>query len=94
MDVAMPVLNGLRATCQILKAVPGAKVLMLSAHADDAYIVQAVKCGAMGYLIKQTSAGNVCTAIREVDKGSTFFSPSIPKHLRARSRKKETGLHG
>jgi len=87
MDVAMPLLNGLQATRQILKAVPATKVLMLSAHSEEAYIVEAVNSGAMGYLIKQSSAGNVCTAIREVHKGNTFFSPSIPKHLHKRNRK-------
>ncbi len=79
MDVTMPLLNGFQATCQILKAVPTTKVLMLSAHSDEAYIVEAVNSGAMGYLLKQTSAGCVCAAIREVQKGNTFFSPSIPK---------------
>jgi DNA-binding NarL/FixJ family response regulator len=88
MDVTMPLLNGLQATCQILKAFPLTKVLMLSAHSDEAYIVEAVKSGAMGYLIKQTSADNVCTAIREIQKGNTFFSPSIPKHLHKRNLKK------
>ena len=87
MDVTMPLLNGLQATCQILKAVPASKVLILSAHSDEAYIVAAVNSGAMGYLIKQTSAGNVCTAIREVHKGNTFFSPSIPKRLHHRNQK-------
>jgi DNA-binding NarL/FixJ family response regulator len=87
MDVAMPRLSGLQATCQIVKGVPGTKVLMLSAHADEAYIVEAVKCGAMGYLLKQTSADNVSTAIREAHSGNAFFSPSIPKRLRTRSRK-------
>ena len=77
MDVTMPLLNGLQATRQILKAVPASKVLILSAHSDEAYIVEAVNSGAMGYLIKQTSAGHVCDAIREVHKGNTFFSPSI-----------------
>jgi DNA-binding NarL/FixJ family response regulator len=85
MDVTMPLLNGLQATCQILKAAPATKVLILSAHSDEAYIVAAVKSGAMGYLIKQTSAGDVCTAIREVHKGKTFFSPSIPKHFHRRT---------
>jgi DNA-binding NarL/FixJ family response regulator len=80
-DVTMPLLNGLQATGQILKAFPATKVLMLSAHQDEAYIVESVKAGASGYLIKPTSAGQVCTAIREVHKGNTFFSPSIPKHL-------------
>ena len=86
MDVTMPLLNGLQATCQILKACPVTKVLMLSAHSDEAYVIEAVNSGAMGYLIKQTSADNVGTAIREVHKGNTFFSPSIPKRLHKRVR--------
>jgi DNA-binding NarL/FixJ family response regulator len=48
MDIAMPLLNGLEATCQILKAVPATKVLMLSAHSDDAYVEDATNSGAMG----------------------------------------------
>ena len=85
MDVTMPLLNGLQATCQILKAVPATRVLMLSAHSDEAYIIEAVKSGASGYLIKQTSAGDVCAAIRSVHNGRTFFSPSIPKRLHHRN---------
>ena len=87
MDMTMPLLNGLEATCQILKDAPATKVLMLSAHSDDAYVEAATTSGAMGYLIKQTSADSVCTAIREVQKGNTFFSPSIPSRLRKRNRK-------
>jgi DNA-binding NarL/FixJ family response regulator len=86
MDVSMPLLNGLQATCQILKAVPATKVLMLSSHSDEAYVIEAVNYGAMGYLIKQTSADSVCTAIREVHKGNRFFSPSIPEYLHKSSR--------
>ena len=89
MDVTMPLLNGLQATCQILKAFPATKVLMLSAHSDEAYIANAVNSGAMGYLIKQTSSNNVCHAIREVQKGNTFFSPSIPIRLHKRKRIKK-----
>ena len=85
MDVTMPLLNGLQATRQILKAAPTSKVLVLSAHSDEAYVIDAVNAGALGYLIKQTSAANVCTAIRKVHKGNTFFSPSIPKHLHNRN---------
>ena len=86
MDIAMPLLNGLHATCQILKAAPATKVLMLSAHSDDAYVEAATNCGAMGYLLKQTCADSVCPAIREVQKGNTFYSPSIPSRLHKRSR--------
>ena len=79
MDIAMPLLNGLEATRQVLKAVPTTKVLMLSAHSDDAYVKNATDSGAMGFLLKQTSAHDVCRAIREVHKGKTFFSPSISR---------------
>lgn len=98
MDVAMPLLNGLQAACQILAIMPrlrtqsrppATRVLMLSAYSDDAYVVEALNSGAMGYLIKHTSADNVCTAIREVHKGNTFFSPSIPQRLYKRNQKKQ-----
>ncbi len=52
MDLAMPVLNGLEATRQILKSLPGTRVLILSAHSDDAYVEQVTALGAAGYLIK------------------------------------------
>jgi len=82
MDIAMPQLNGLEATQRILKAVPATRVLILSAHGDDGYLRQVVALGAAGYLIKQTSADLLARAIREVQKGNTFFSPSIAKRLR------------
>ena len=87
MDIAMPLLNGLEATRQILQARPAIKVLILSAHSDDAYIEQIVALGAAGYLIKQTSHDVLSRAIREVQKGKTFFSPSISKRLHHHSEK-------
>ena len=89
MDMAMPLLNGVNATRQILKAVPTTKVLMLSAHSDEAYVEEATNSGAMGYLLKQTCADTVCSAIREVQKGNTFFSPSIPSRLHKRNGEKQ-----
>ena len=82
MDIAMPLLNGLEATRQVLKAVPGTKVLILSAHSDDAYIKEAADSGAVGFLLKQTSSHIVCEAIREIQKGNKFFGPAITKRLR------------
>ena len=79
MDIAMPLLNGLEATRQVLKALPATKVLMLSAHNDDAYVTTAAESGAVGFLLKQTSSQDVCRAIREVHKGKKFFSPSISR---------------
>src|SRR3984885_1878023 len=81
MDIAMPLLNGLEATRQVLKAVPATKVLMLSAHSDDAYVNNATESGAVGFLLKQTSAHEVCRAIREVQKGKTFFSASVSRRF-------------
>ena len=79
MDIAMPLLNGLEATRQLLKERPLTKVLMLSAHSDDAYVQNAMDSGAMGFLLKQTSAHEVCRAIREVHAGKKFFTASIAK---------------
>jgi DNA-binding NarL/FixJ family response regulator len=81
MDIAMPLLNGLEATRQLLQALPATRVLMLSAHSDSAYVQNATESGAVGFLLKQTSAHEVCRAIREVHAGKTFFSPSISKQL-------------
>ena len=81
MDIAMPVLNGLEATRQILAANPAAKIVILSAHSDDEYIERMIAAGAAGFLEKQTSAEILTQAIREVASGAKFFSPSITKRL-------------
>jgi DNA-binding NarL/FixJ family response regulator len=81
MDIGMPLLNGLEATRQVLKAVPATKVIILSAHSDDAYVTNATESGAVGFLLKQTSADDVRRAIREVHQEKTFFSPSISRRL-------------
>jgi DNA-binding NarL/FixJ family response regulator len=82
MDIAMPVLNGLEATRQILAANPAAKVVILSAHSDDEYVERMIAVGVAGFLEKQTSAEILTKAICEVAKGGTFFSPTIAKRLR------------
>jgi DNA-binding NarL/FixJ family response regulator len=87
MDIAMPVLNGLEATRQILVANPAAKVIILSAHSDDEYIERMTAVGAVGFLEKQTSADVLTKAIREVAKGNKFFSPSIAKRMSNSSSK-------
>lgn len=81
MDIAMPLLNGLEATRQIRAANPSAKVLILSAHSDDAYIELTRAAGVSGFLEKQTSAEILTKAIREVAKGNSYYSPSIAKRL-------------
>ena len=87
MDIAMPLLNGLEATRQIRKDLPDTKVLILSAHSDDAYVEQVSALGAAGFLLKQTSSEVLAKAIREVQKGNTFYSPAIARRLKGRDQK-------
>jgi DNA-binding NarL/FixJ family response regulator len=94
MDVAMPLLNGLEATRQILKIQPPPKVLVLTSYSDDECVEQLMQAGASGYLIKQTAANDLLKAIREVYRGNAFFSPSIAKRLRDQCRQAFTTGRG
>jgi DNA-binding NarL/FixJ family response regulator len=87
MDIAMPLLNGMEATRQILQTTPNTKVLILSAHSDDAYVAMVMAIGASGYLIKQTAAHVLPEAIRQVHQGKTFFSPTIAKRRNHQKQK-------
>jgi DNA-binding NarL/FixJ family response regulator len=100
MDIAMPQLNGIGATRQIVAESPATKIIILSAHSDDPYIQRVLEAGAVGFLIKQSSAQCLSTAIREVMNGKKFFSPSIAKRIleqkptpeKLRGAKSATGL--
>jgi DNA-binding NarL/FixJ family response regulator len=84
MDLAMPVLNGLEATRQILKKVPTARVLVLTSYGDDESVAQMTQAGATGYLTKQAAANDLSQAIRSVRRGKPFYSPDIANRLRDR----------
>ncbi len=86
MDVAMPLLNGLEATRQIIRNSPTTRVLVLTSYGDDECVAQLMQAGASGYLIKQTAANDLLKAIREVQRGNAFFSPAIAKRLRDQCR--------
>jgi len=81
MDIAMPGLNGLEATRQLVKSLPTTRIIILTAHCDDAYVKSAVSSGAAGFLLKQDSTHDVCRAIREVHRGGIFYSSSISKRF-------------
>ncbi|MCL4176684.1 MAG: response regulator transcription factor [Verrucomicrobia bacterium] len=87
MDIAMPLLNGLEATRQICRAFPETRVLILSAHEDEAYVQQAIRLGAAGFLLKQTSSQLLAQAIREVQQGNTFFNPIISRRVHHHDQK-------
>ncbi len=81
MDIAMPGLNGLEATRQLLKARPSSRIIILTAHGDDGYVKSAIEAGAVGFLIKQDSAHDVCRAVREVHRGGVHYSKTIAKRF-------------
>src|ERR687897_3386942 len=78
-DVAMPLLNGIEATRQITKRVPNTRVLVLSMHADEAYVTQILRAGATGYLLKESADVDLFKAVEEAAKGRSFFSPAIAR---------------
>jgi len=87
MDIAMPMLNGLEATRQLVKEAPTVRVIILSSYGDDEYVQQSTGAGAAGYLLKQTAATELIKAIHEVARGNAFFSPAISRRLLEHYRK-------
>ena len=81
LDIAMPNLNGIEAAQRILSAAPHSAVVILSMHADEGYVLRALKAGAKGYLLKDSAEGDLIEAIKSVTRGKTFFSPEITKML-------------
>src|SRR5512135_2785194 len=81
LDIAMPQLNGLEATRQIVQELPSTKVVILSTYNDDEYVQQLIEEGAIGYLVKQTASKDLIKALREAVKGNAYFSPAISKQL-------------
>ena len=79
LDIGMPLLNGIEATAQITRKLPGAAVLILSMYDDEAYVTQAVRAGARGYLLKDSAGADLIGAIAAVAAGKSFFSPPIAK---------------
>ena len=81
MDVAMPQLNGIDATAQIVKNNPGIGIVILSMHADESYLVRALSAGAKGYLLKDSAEVDLVRAVQVVAQGRPFFSPQITQSL-------------
>jgi len=79
LDIGMPQLNGIEATRQIIRHQSATRVLILSMHAAEAYIVQALKAGAHGYLLKDSADSELLRAVAAVAAGKSFFSPAVAK---------------
>lgn len=79
LDIGMPLLNGIEATRQIVRRLPGVHVLILSMHSDEAYITQALQAGATGYLLKDSADTELIDAVSAVSGGKSFFSPAVAR---------------
>lgn len=80
-DISLPLLNGLDAARQIKQLDPKIKMLMLTMHADQAFVVEAFRVGVAGYVLKQSLSNELQHAVREVLKGNTYISPSVAQGL-------------
>lgn len=80
-DIAMPELNGIDAASQISKAHPDIKIIILSMHLDETYVLRALNVGAKGYLLKDSAEMDLVRAVHAVYRGKPFFSPEIAQVL-------------
>jgi DNA-binding NarL/FixJ family response regulator len=79
LDITMPFLNGIEAARRLKKLVPGAKLIFLTMHTDPAYISETFQLGASGYVLKQSAASELVTAIQEVTKGRNYITPLVTR---------------
>src|SRR5436309_12442031 len=81
LDYGMPLLNGVDAARAILQACPLAKVILLTMHADDRYVLEAVRLGVKGYVVKTQASTDLVRAIQEVLRGMMYLSPRVSRTL-------------
>lgn len=81
MDITMPVMNGLEATGRIVKEYPQTRVVMLSVHNDEEYVLQSLRAGAVGYLLKDAGRAELEMAVAAVARNETYLSPAVSRHV-------------
>jgi DNA-binding NarL/FixJ family response regulator len=81
MDITMPEMNGLEATRRIVKELPETRVIMLSVHTNEEYVLQALRTGAAGYLLKDAGRAELEIAVAAVARGETYLSPAVSRHV-------------
>lgn len=80
-DIGMPGLNGLEAAARVIKEVPKVRVVILSMHKSEEYVLQALRVGASAYLLKDADTAELEIAIKAVARGETYLSPAVSKHV-------------
>lgn len=81
MDISMKGLNGLEAAARAARDFPHVRVVILSMHANEEYVLQSLRCGAAGYLLKDAATTELEFAIRAVARGETYLTPAVSKHV-------------
>jgi DNA-binding NarL/FixJ family response regulator len=81
LDIAMPKLNGMEVAARITKESPQVRVLMLSTYVNEEYVLQALRAGAVGYLVKGADTPELELALKALMRGESYLSPAISKHL-------------
>jgi DNA-binding NarL/FixJ family response regulator len=79
LDISMPILNGLEAARQIRAALPNVKLIFVTVHSDNAYVMEAFRAGGSGYVLKRSAASELSAAIHEVLNGNLYVTPLIGK---------------
>jgi DNA-binding NarL/FixJ family response regulator len=93
LDIAMPGLNGLEVAAQVADNFPFVRVLILSMHATEEYVLRALRAGAAGYLLKDADTAELELAIKAVTNGETYLSPAVSKHVTEYVRRIGEGEH-
>ena len=91
LDIAMPGLNGLEALDRIARDIPDVKVMVLSGHSNEEYVLQALRAGACGYMLKDAATSELPRALEAIHRGATYLSPSVSKSVIERYRERTKG---
>jgi DNA-binding NarL/FixJ family response regulator len=81
LDIGMPGLNGLDAACRLVGLDDGVRVLILSMHTSEEYVLRALRAGCAGYLVKRSAVSELEVAVRAVARGETYLSPTVSKQV-------------
>ncbi len=92
MDIQMPLMSGVEASAAILSAYPDARIIMLTTYDYDDYVLESIKVGARGYVLKDLPAEELAAAIRRVAQGEPFIQPSIASKLLIEFSRRERGV--
>ncbi len=81
LDLTMPLINGVDAAREILKDIPGIKVVLLTMHTEERYVLDALQAGVSGYVMKTQATSDLVQALNEVSRGSTYLSPTLSQAI-------------